>query len=69
MMPGGSLTPLFSGFFGTGKGAGMAPLYIISSLGLLLVGSGGYAYPKLTNVQYVIPDHDVGKQQSTPSGN
>jgi hypothetical protein len=37
MMPGGSVTPLFSDFFGTGKGAIPAPLYVISSLGLLLV--------------------------------
>ncbi|MTJ09875.1 MFS transporter [Anabaena sp. UHCC 0204] len=59
MMLGGSLTPLFSGLFGTGKGAGMAILYVISSLGLLLVGLGGYAYPKLRNVEYIVPDHDV----------
>lgn len=61
MMPGGSLTSLFSGLFGTGKGAGMALLYVISSLGLLLVGLGGYAYPKLKNVEYIVPDHDVEK--------
>ncbi|WP_066383192.1 MULTISPECIES: MFS transporter [unclassified Anabaena] len=64
MMPGGSLTPLFSGLFGTGKGAGMALLYVISSLGLLCVGLSGYAYPKLRNVETILPDHDAEYSES-----
>ena len=64
MMLGGSLTPLFSGLFGTGKGAGMAILYVISSLGLLLVGLSGYTNPKLRNVEYIVPDHNVEQPQS-----
>ncbi|HYW19658.1 MAG TPA: MFS transporter [Nodularia sp. (in: cyanobacteria)] len=64
MMPGGILTPLFGGLFGTGKGAGMAILYVISSLGLLLVGLSGYADPKLRNVETILPDHNVEYPES-----
>ena len=43
MQPGGFLAAIFGGILGTGAGAGMALLYAISSLGLLLVAVGGYA--------------------------
>jgi len=43
MQPGGFLAGIFGGILGTGAGAGMALLYAISSLGLLLVAVGGYA--------------------------
>ncbi|MBD2360535.1 MFS transporter [Anabaena minutissima FACHB-250] len=64
MMPGGSLTPLFGGLLGTGKGAGMALLYVISSLGLLCVGLSAYTYPKLRNVETIVPDHDAEYPES-----
>jgi len=59
MRPGGYLAPLFGGIFGTGPGAGMALLYVLTSLCLLLVGIGGYAFRTLRHVEDVIPDHDV----------
>lgn len=65
MMSGGCLTPLFGGLFGTGKGAGMAFLYTISSVGLLLIGLIGYAFPRLRNVETIVPDHDVEQAQSS----
>ena len=43
MQPGGFLAAIFGGIIGTGAGAGMALLYAISALGLLLVAVGGYA--------------------------
>jgi len=43
MQPGGFLAAIFGPILGTGAGAGMALLYAISSLGLLLVAVGGYA--------------------------
>jgi sugar phosphate permease len=64
MMPEGSLAAVFGGLFGTGKGAGMALLYVISSLGLLCVGLSGYADPKLRNVETILPDHDVEYPES-----
>jgi MFS family permease len=41
MMEGGSLTPLLGTIFGTGEGAGMALLYVLCSVGLLVVGIVG----------------------------
>jgi|GEM_PF-2975259 len=51
MMPGGNFVPLFGNLFGTGKGAGMAILYVISSISLLLIGLSGYFVPQLRNVE------------------
>ena len=47
MQPGGFLAAIFGGILGTGAGAGMALLYAISALGLLLVAVGGYACRQL----------------------
>ncbi|MEG3987284.1 MFS transporter [Microcoleus sp. S28C3] len=43
MQPGGFLAAIFGPIIGTGAGAGMALLYAICALGLLLVAVGGYA--------------------------
>jgi len=43
MQPSGFLAAIFGPIIGTGAGAGMALLYAISALGLLLVAVGGYA--------------------------
>ncbi|MCJ8283557.1 MAG: hypothetical protein MJK14_28185 [Rivularia sp. ALOHA_DT_140] len=59
MMPGGSLVPLFGSLFGTGKGAGIAILYVISSIGLLLISLSGYFVPQLRNVETIVPDYDI----------
>ncbi|WP_017317661.1 MFS transporter [Mastigocladopsis repens] len=59
MMPGGSLTPIFGWLFGTGKAAGMALLYVISSLCLLVFGLSGYAFRVLRDVEMIVPDHDA----------
>ena len=50
MKPGGQLVWLFAGIFGTDKGSGMALLYTLCALCMLLVGVGGYFwYPLHTN--------------------
>ncbi|MBW4630846.1 MAG: MFS transporter [Iphinoe sp. HA4291-MV1] len=59
MMPNGSLAPILGWIFGTGGGAGIAPLYVICSLGMLLVGLGGYAFRTLRDVEIILPDHDA----------
>lgn len=59
MMPGGILAPILGGIFGTGRGAGMAILYVTTSILLLLVGLGGYAFPLLREVEDTVPDHDA----------
>lgn len=57
--PGGKLAAIFGGFFGTGKGAGMALLYEINALCLLLLGYAVYTLPMLRNVEDIVPDHDA----------
>ena len=59
MMPGGWMADLLGGIFGTGSGAGMAVLYVMSSICLLVVGLGGYGFRKLRDVEAIVPDHDA----------
>lgn len=58
MQPGGLLVPVLGGIFGTGPGAGMALQYVLTSLCLLLVGAGGYAFQAVLNLEDSIPDHE-----------
>ncbi|GAA6614823.1 MFS transporter [Scytonema sp. NUACC26] len=62
MMPDGNLTPILGDILGTGGGAGMALLYVISSLGLLLVGLSGYAFRTLRDVEILLPDHNASTE-------
>jgi DHA3 family macrolide efflux protein-like MFS transporter len=55
MQAGGQFAALFSPIVGTGTGAGMAWLYVITSIGLLVVGIGGYAIPQLRQVEQETP--------------
>ncbi|MEO1375429.1 MAG: MFS transporter [Cyanobacteria bacterium J06635_10] len=59
MMPGGNFVPLFGNLFGTGKGAGMAILYVMSSVSLFLIGVSGFFVPRLRNVETIVPDYDT----------
>lgn len=59
MMPEGWLAGIFGSIFGTGSGAGMALLYVISSIGLVLVGTIGYWIPTLRDMETTVCDHDV----------
>ncbi|MEO0685712.1 MAG: AraC family transcriptional regulator, partial [Cyanobacteria bacterium J06649_11] len=52
-------TQLFGNLFGTGKGAGMAILYVISSISLFLIGLSGYFVPRLRKVETIVPDYDA----------
>ena len=51
MQPGGALTPWFGTLFGTGPGSGMALLYAVASLGLILVGILGYSWPLVRQIE------------------
>jgi MFS transporter, DHA3 family, macrolide efflux protein len=69
MQPNGSLAPWFGGIFGTGAGAGIAFLYSLTALLMLLVGLGGYAFKTLRNVETLIPDHEMtGLEPASLSG-
>ncbi len=50
---------LFSPIVGTGAGAGMALLYVSTSIGLVLVGIKGYTMPQLHTVEQRIPEHET----------
>jgi MFS transporter, DHA3 family, macrolide efflux protein len=58
MMPGGRLASILGPIFGTGAGAGMAVIYVITALGLLLTGIGGYATFRLRNIETILVDQD-----------
>lgn len=59
MRPGGHLAAIFGPVFGTNSGAGIALLYVITSIWMLLVGVCGYAFRTLRDVEDLLPDHDV----------
>jgi hypothetical protein len=59
MKPEGNLAPIFGTIFGTNSGAGMALLYVMCALCMLLVGLVGYAFPALRDVEDLLPDYDV----------
>jgi MFS transporter, DHA3 family, macrolide efflux protein len=59
MADGGILQPVFSGLVGTGPGAGMGVMFVITGLLGVLVGFGGYLFPAIRNVEEILPDHEV----------
>ncbi|HIK07061.1 MAG TPA: MFS transporter [Trichormus sp. M33_DOE_039] len=59
----GFLVNLLGWLFGTGTGAGIALLYVICSLWMLLVGWLGFSVRGLRNVEDILPDHDAEYSQ------
>jgi MFS transporter, DHA3 family, macrolide efflux protein len=59
MQADGSLSSLLSPIVGTGAGAGMALLYVMTSTGLLIIGCSGWAVRSLRNVEDTVPDQDL----------
>jgi MFS transporter, DHA3 family, macrolide efflux protein len=57
MQPSGSLAPIWGGLFGTASGAGMALLYVLASVWMLLVGLGGLLLRPVRNADTLMPDH------------
>lgn len=57
MMPGGMLAPFLGFLFGHKSGAGIALLYVCCSLGMVLIGVGGYLLPKLRNLESSVADY------------
>ncbi len=66
MAPGGALTPVLGGIFGTGPGAGMALMFIISGMLGVGVGVAGYLNPLVRNVEDLMPDHDQIPAATSP---
>lgn len=59
MLPEGILAPIFGSIVGTGAGAGMAVMFLLTGIGGVIVGFGGYLIPALRNVETDLPDHDI----------
>lgn len=59
MQPGGVLASIFGAIFGTQTGSGIALLYVITAIWIVLIGISGYAFPTLRNVEDILPDHDL----------
>jgi len=74
LMPGGSLVDTFGWLVGTGPGAGMGLMFVISGLLQVAVGLGGYLFPLVRSAEELIPDHDqargdaqAGEAQTAPA--
>jgi MFS transporter, DHA3 family, macrolide efflux protein len=59
----GILVGILGGLLGTGTGAGIALLYVICALWMLLVGWLGFYVRVLRNIEDIIPDHDAEYSQ------
>jgi MFS family permease len=59
MRDGGNLTGTFGWLVGTGPGAGMALLMVITGVFATAVGSGAYLFPAVRDAENILPDHDA----------
>jgi MFS family permease len=59
MAVGGPLAGRFGGLVGTGAGAGMSLMFVVTGLMGVAVGLGGYAVPSIRNAEDILPDHDA----------
>jgi hypothetical protein len=57
MMPGGSWAPIFGMLTGTGRGAGMALMYVLFGAGALLLSIGSFAVKEIRDVETLLPDY------------
>lgn len=64
MMPGGGLADIFGGLVGTGPGAGMGLMFVISGVLGVMVGLGGYAFAAIRNAEDILPDHQMVAQDA-----
>lgn len=64
MAEGGSLAPVFSWLVGTGTGAGMGLLFVVTGLLAALTGLSGYLFPVVRNAEDILPDHDAIEGQA-----
>ena len=59
MAPGGLMAPIFGGLVGTGPGAGMSLLILLSASLGVLIPIASYLIPAFRNVEDIIPDIDT----------
>ena len=59
MMAGGSLINRFGSLVGTGSGAGMSLMFVLTGFFGVFVSLVGYLFPEIRDVEDVLPDHDA----------
>ncbi|HYF61856.1 MAG TPA: MFS transporter [Herpetosiphonaceae bacterium] len=64
---GGAWASTFGPLVGTGDGAGMAMLMVISGTIGILGGLSGYLFPAIRNAETLIPDHTDDHEEPAPS--
>ena len=61
----GSLATIFGNFVGTGSGAGMALMMVITGVLGIAVSLGAYTFKTVRNAEDILPDHDAKTVQQT----
>lgn len=59
MIPGGNLVSYFKDLVGTGPGAGMALMFVLTGVLGGIVSMAGYLFPSVRNVENILPDHEA----------
>jgi DHA3 family macrolide efflux protein-like MFS transporter len=59
MAQGGRLAPVFGDLVGTGPGAGMGLMFVITGLLAAATGLSGYLFPTVRDVEDILPDHEL----------
>ncbi|MCA0458430.1 MAG: MFS transporter [Chloroflexi bacterium] len=59
MQSGGALAGIFGGLLGTGPGAGMAFMFLCTSIAGTVICLSGYLFPKVRNIEKDLPDHTL----------
>lgn len=59
MREGGALYSSFRWLVGSGPGAGMALMFVITGILGMAVGFGGYLFPAVRNAEDILPDHEA----------
>ena len=59
MQSGGSLANIFGGLLGTGPGAGMAFMFLCTSIAGTIICLSGYWFPRVRHVEADLPDHSI----------
>jgi len=59
MMEGGALAPAFGWLVGTGPGAGISLIFVLTGILGAIMGLGGYLFPSVKDAEDILPDHDA----------
>ncbi len=64
MQPAGALASVFGGLLGTGPGAGMALIMVLSGVLGAAVALSGYLFPAIRDIETILPDHDAAAMEA-----